>query len=228
MHWREALGRAVGDPRGAIEVARALGRGEAYRRWYRMRGQRVEIGRGFRVIGRLEIRGPGRVVFGDRCEVFSSRLAPTTIYTHEPDAVVRFGDRVRLTGTRIGCSELIEVGEWSGLADARLMDTDFHALESYDMPRYNTVGRNKPIRIGRNVWVGAGAMVTKGVRIGDHSVVGAGAVVANAVPPGVVVFGNPARVVWRMRGPPAAASQDRGVSEVAPDPQSDGVAAPTG
>ena len=37
--------------------------------------------------------------------------------------------------------------------------------------------------------------------VGENSVVGAGAVVARDVPPNAVVFGNPARVVWRLRGP---------------------------
>ena len=38
-------------------------------------------------------------------------------------------------------------------------------------------------------------MLLAGARIGDDSVVGAGAVVDFEVPPGVVVAGNPARVV---------------------------------
>jgi acetyltransferase-like isoleucine patch superfamily enzyme len=53
-------------------------------------------------------------------------------------------------------------------------------------------------------------MVLKGVKIGANSVVGAGSVVAANVPPNVVVFGNPARVVWRLRqasrAEPAAAT----------------------
>jgi maltose O-acetyltransferase len=52
-----------------------------------------------------------------------------------------------------------------------------------------------PITIGRNVWVAGRATVLKGVTIGDDSVVGYGAVVVNDVPRGVVVAGNPARVV---------------------------------
>ena len=49
--------------------------------------------------------------------------------------------------------------------------------------------------IGRNVWVAGAAAVLKGVAIGDDSVVGYGAVVSSDVPAGVVVAGNPARVV---------------------------------
>jgi acetyltransferase-like isoleucine patch superfamily enzyme len=42
-------------------------------------------------------------------------------------------------------------------------------------------------------------MVLKGVKVGANSIVGAGAVVAYSVPPDTVVFGNPARVIWRLR-----------------------------
>jgi maltose O-acetyltransferase len=50
------------------------------------------------------------------------------------------------------------------------------------------------ITIGDNVWLGGGVIVCPGVSIGDDTVVGAGAVVTRDLPPGVVAYGNPARV----------------------------------
>jgi acetyltransferase-like isoleucine patch superfamily enzyme len=209
MDWKHALRRSLANPGAARRTALEYARGEFYRRRYRVLGQRVVIGRFFSVRGSLEIRGPGTVIFGDHCNVISSRMQPTTIFTHHVDAVIRFGDRVQLTGTRFGCERSIEIGDLAGLSDARIMDTDFHALEVYDQPRYNTRGVSKPIVMGSNVWIGAGAMVLKGVRVGENSVVAAGAVVAQNVPDNAVVFGNPARVVWRLRGrPPAAPAED--------------------
>lgn len=213
IHWQGALERAREDPAWAARVAIALARGAYYRMKYRLLRRRVIIGRRFRVFGGLDIRGPGTVIFGDDCTVISTRLAPTTPYTHAPGAMIKFGNRVTLTGTRFGCQLLIEVGDRAGLSDARIMDTDFHAVQVTDQPRYNTGGTGKPIIIGPNTWVAAGAMILKGVKIGENSVVGAGAVVMQNVPPNTVVFGNPARVIWRMRNTPSASGAARVTSD---------------
>ncbi|MDE6880951.1 MAG: sugar O-acetyltransferase [Oscillospiraceae bacterium] len=54
---------------------------------------------------------------------------------------------------------------------------------------------NMPVHIGRNCWIGAGAMILPGVRIGDNTVVGAGSVVTKDLPSNVVAVGNPCRVL---------------------------------
>lgn len=51
----------------------------------------------------------------------------------------------------------------------------------------------RPIHIGRNVWIGGGALILPGVTIGDDAVVGAGSVVTRDVAAGQTVVGNPAR-----------------------------------
>ena len=53
----------------------------------------------------------------------------------------------------------------------------------------------KPIRIGRNVWIGGAAILLPGVTVGDDAVIGSGAVVTKDVPVGATVVGNPARIV---------------------------------
>ena len=54
---------------------------------------------------------------------------------------------------------------------------------------------NMPVRIGRNCWIGAGAIILPGVTIGDNTVIGAGSVVTKDIPSGVVAVGNPCRVL---------------------------------
>ncbi|HLS58696.1 MAG TPA: sugar O-acetyltransferase [Paracoccaceae bacterium] len=51
----------------------------------------------------------------------------------------------------------------------------------------------RPIRVGRNVWIGGGALIMPGVTVGDDAIIGAGAVVTRDVEPGATVAGNPAR-----------------------------------
>lgn len=52
-----------------------------------------------------------------------------------------------------------------------------------------------PIHIGKNVWIGANAVVLPGVSVGDNSVIAAGAVVSKNVPADVVVGGVPAKII---------------------------------
>ncbi|MBQ9851264.1 MAG: sugar O-acetyltransferase [Clostridia bacterium] len=54
---------------------------------------------------------------------------------------------------------------------------------------------NMPIHIGRNCWIGAGALIMPGVTIGDNTVIGAGSVVTKDIPANVVAVGNPCRVL---------------------------------
>lgn len=54
---------------------------------------------------------------------------------------------------------------------------------------------NAPVHIGKNCWIGAGAIILPGVTIGDNVVVGAGSVVTKDLPDNVVAVGNPCRVL---------------------------------
>lgn len=54
---------------------------------------------------------------------------------------------------------------------------------------------NFPVHIGKNCWIGSGAVILPGVTIGDNSVIGAGSVVTKDIPANVVAVGNPCRVL---------------------------------
>ena len=51
------------------------------------------------------------------------------------------------------------------------------------------------IRIGDNCFIGAHAIILPGVTLGKEVVVGAGAVVTKSYPDGSIVAGNPARLI---------------------------------
>ena len=54
---------------------------------------------------------------------------------------------------------------------------------------------NMPVRIGKNCWIGAGAVIVPGITIGDNVVIGAGSVVTKNIPSGGVAVGNPCRIL---------------------------------
>lgn len=146
------------------------------------------------------LRGYRRVRLGPRV-----KLRGTGRYDLQPGSCIRTGARVwvgpgaTLTlehGSAIGAGSVVNVesglsiGEGSQVSwNAQLLDTDFHRITGADgVVREHT----KPIRIGKHVLVGTGAMILKGVELGDGAVVAAGSVVTRAVPQGTIVAGNPA------------------------------------
>lgn len=52
----------------------------------------------------------------------------------------------------------------------------------------------RPITVGSDVWIGGGTVVLPGARIGSNVVIGAGSVVTGEIPDNVVAFGNPCKV----------------------------------
>ena len=87
----------------------------------------------------------------------------------------------------------IFVGDFTMLAPNVILATAGHPI----LPalREKAFQYNAPVHIGKNCWIGAGAIVLPGVSIGDNSVIGAGSVVTKDIPAGVVAVGNPCRVI---------------------------------
>ena len=87
----------------------------------------------------------------------------------------------------------VTIGELTMLAPAVQLSAATHPVD----PREREAGLEYalPITIGRNVWIGSGAIVGPGVTIGDDTVIGAGSVVVKDIPSGVVAVGNPCRVI---------------------------------
>ena len=145
---------------------------------------------------RFMLRGPGRIVIGDGV-VSDGGPHPVTLFTHSPGADLQIGNGVFLNGTRFGCSERIEVGDNCILADCRIFDTDMHSIYA-DRRSPTAIVATAPVRIERNVWIGAAVIIIKGVTIGENSVIGAGAVVSRSVPANCIAAGNPAQVVKQL------------------------------
>ncbi|MGC1497368.1 MAG: sugar O-acetyltransferase [Sulfitobacter sp.] len=85
----------------------------------------------------------------------------------------------------------ITIGDMTQVGPYVQILTADHPRDPKDRDQGLEFGRE--IRIGRNVWIGGGALILPGVNIGDDAVIGAGAVVTRDVAAGITVAGNPAR-----------------------------------
>ena len=110
---------------------------------------------------------------------------------------------VTLDGGRAG----IVIGEGTRIATRASLFAFDHGIAPDLSVREQPV-RSLGIRVGKDVWICAHAVITDGVRIGDHAVVGAGAVVTRDVPDYAVVAGVPARVMGDRRSSPAMFRSD--------------------
>jgi acetyltransferase-like isoleucine patch superfamily enzyme/acyl carrier protein len=193
------LVRGLRHPKATLGFLLAYARGSWYRLSLAMLRRRFYAGRGFLVYGRLSVRGPGTVIFGDNVAIYG-RVTP---WTYADDAVIRVGNHSSLEGTRFGCKSSIAVGSDCILAEARIADWDFHSVHAN---RHDPAApiRVAPVQIEDNVWIGADTGIMPGTVIGRDSVVSFGAVCAGRYPQGVVLAGNPARVAAKI---PAASSE---------------------
>lgn len=87
----------------------------------------------------------------------------------------------------------IYVGDYTMIGPNVVLATANHPI----LPklRQEAYQYNRPVRIGRNCWLGAGVIVVPGVTIGDNAVIGAGSVVTKDIPANVIAVGNPCRVL---------------------------------
>ena len=112
---------------------------------------------------------------------------------------VRLGDRVYANfGLTLVDDTYIDIGDETLLGPNVIIATARHPLDAE--LRRRGLQQNAPVTIGRNCWIGAGAIILPGVTIGDNTVVGAGSVVTKDLPANVLAVGNPCRVIRRLDG----------------------------
>ena len=114
------------------------------------------------------------------------------------DPVVSIGDRTLIgQGSYIVGHFCIEIGDDVQTGPYVYITDQNHSYEDPEVP----IGRQWPVesavRVGSGSWLGAGVIVLPGSRIGRNVVVGAGSVVTGELPDYSVAVGTPARVVKR-------------------------------
>lgn len=100
----------------------------------------------------------------------------------------------------------VSIGSFCSVAHHVSIQEDFHNPQrttTYffeknflkEPPLPNSKISKGAIKIGNDVWIGAGAQILSGVYIGDGAIIAAGAVVTRDVPPYAIVAGNPATLI---------------------------------
>lgn len=116
---------------------------------------------------------------------------------NSPASVIRIGNHC-LLGRRnfLNAGALIEICDYALTGpDCMFLGSDHNMsdpMKAYIMTGSST---DREIRVGVNVWLGAGVKVMKGVSIGHGSVVGANSFVTGSIPPFALAYGVPAKVV---------------------------------
>lgn len=103
------------------------------------------------------------------------------------------------SGVFLLAKNTIELGENSTLAYRVMILTS--ANPNYPMNELSRIypPLTAPVKIGKNVWVGAGSIILPGVTIGDYCVIAAGSIVTHDVPSNVLVAGCPAKIKKYLR-----------------------------
>ena len=184
--------------------------------WYKLilNLTKVKYGKGLILKGTPVIfnKKGARMSIGENCVIKSSFLSNlvglyqrTIIVTRCPEAEIKIGNNVGISGATIYARNSITIGDNTCIGgNVKILDNDFHPLEwekrnrllqSKDGGEATDFIPSKPIVIGKNCFIGCNAIILKGTILGDGCVVGAGAVVCGMFPENSVIAGNPARVV---------------------------------
>ncbi len=110
---------------------------------------------------------------------------------------VHFGDHVYANFNLTLVDDThIYVGSHTMFAPGVIVATAAHPL--LPQLREEVYQFNLPVHIGKNCWIGAGAILLPGVSIGDNTVIGAGSVVTKDIPADVLAYGSPCRVIRKL------------------------------
>ena len=94
---------------------------------------------------------------------------------------------------RIATQSVVEIGESTLIAAYCYIGPGNHQKEGEGPLISQKMEIRGGVRIGKNCWIGSGALIMDGVTIGDGAIIGAQSLVREDVAPGQVVVGTPAR-----------------------------------
>lgn len=97
--------------------------------------------------------------------------------------------------TVIGSNQSVTIGKNVMISNAvSIRDTD-HRFDRFDIPMIRQGITTAPVVIKDDVWIGYGAVITKGVTIESGAIIAANAVITKDVPANAIMGGVPARLI---------------------------------
>lgn len=138
----------------------------------------------------------GGISFGDNVSVGAGSVIECTGVIRELGEGVRIGSHVGFAQNAfIAVRGPVEIGDDCIFGPNVAIHSENHVFSDPATPIRLQGATREGVRIGRDCWVGEGAVILDGVEIGDGCVVAAGAVVTRDVPAYSVVGGVPAKVL---------------------------------
>jgi acetyltransferase-like isoleucine patch superfamily enzyme len=90
----------------------------------------------------------------------------------------------------------LNIGDYTMLGPSVAVVGGDHRFDVLGIPcRFTGRDVQKPVTIGKDVWIGYGSIIMQGVRIGDGSIIGAGSIVTKDVDPYCIYAGQPAKLI---------------------------------
>lgn len=148
-----------------------------------LRINRVSYGKNLTINGRIYVHNQGRIHIGDDVTINSgARYNPIggqekTRLIAYPGGAIIIGDRVGISNSTLVSRIEIMVGDESLIGGScNILDTDFHSVDPEIRKMPGDHGKEAPVRIGRQAFIGAHTIMLKGITVEDRSVVPAGSV----------------------------------------------------
>jgi acetyltransferase-like isoleucine patch superfamily enzyme len=167
--------------------------------WRRRLGKMATLGDGARIVGRIWVRGEGRIHIGARV-VLDASVAPIELHPTYAHSEIVLGDDVVVgSGTSIEAVQSIRIGERTRIGRyCRLMDSHFHP----------TIGERDvhpqavPLVVENDVDMGGRCILVAGAYVEHHVTICPSSVVTRRVRAGSTVRGVPAHVIDAGSGGP--------------------------
>lgn len=123
--------------------------------------------------------------------------SPVKLMADRPNSIIKIGKNSRIHGTCIHAKSSIVIGKSCLIAaNTQIIDSSGHVTSMTNpVERLKKQDEPKPIRIGDNVWIGAGALLLPGITVSSGTIIAARSVVTNDVAAGCIIGGNPAKVI---------------------------------